>query len=95
MRARLERRVPQVGTDLGWESVTTLDLPVLGIDGTIVSWSGELELPESLAPETPGGPSDVRVTLEEWERLPADPVSVSGALTLEARVIYADHIELT
>ena len=70
--ARLERRVPSVGTDLGWTTVTTVDLPVAGIDGTVVSWEGELELASELPPARPGDNPDWRVVIEEWEKLPAD-----------------------
>lgn len=94
VRARLERRVPAIGTDLGWQPVTSTDLAVLGADGTEVSWSGTLELPTVLPPVRPGDDADWRVTLEEWERLPADPDPVTGARRSEARVVYADHLPL-
>jgi hypothetical protein len=94
MRARLERRVPEIGTDLGWQAVASTTLPVLGIDGTEVSWSGMLDLPVDLGPARPGGSGDWRVTLEEWERLPADPDLETGARRSEVRVIYADHLLL-
>ena len=54
VRARLERRVPAVGTDLGWQAVAQVDLPILGIDGTVVSWAGQIELPQALPPRRPG-----------------------------------------
>lgn len=94
MRARLERRLPAVGTDLGWTTVATLDLPVLGIDGTTVSWAGALELPTPLAPRRPGENTTWRVVVEEWERLPADPDPATGAAGVEARIVYADHLPL-
>jgi hypothetical protein len=94
MRARVERRVPGVDTDLGWELVSSVDLPVLGLDGTTVSWAGVLELPSALAPARPGDDGALRVTLEEWERLPADPATPRGPVTVQARIVYADHITL-
>ncbi len=94
MRARLERRVPEIGTDLGWQAVASTTLPVLGIDGTVVSWAGELDLPVQLGPTRPGRSGNWRVTLEEWERLPADPDLETGAPRSEVRVIYADHLPL-
>jgi hypothetical protein len=92
MRVRLEQRVPSIPTDLGWRTLATTDLPILGIDGTTVSWSGTLDLPAALDPQRPGSNGDLRVTIEEWERLPADPVD--GAASSEARVVYADHLPL-
>jgi hypothetical protein len=92
MRVRLEQRVPSIPTDLGWRTLTTMDLPVLGIDGTTVSWSGTIDLPAVLEPQRPGTNDTLRVTIEEWERLPADPVN--GAPSSEARMVYADHLPL-
>jgi hypothetical protein len=94
MRARLERRVPGVGTDLGWRTVASLDLPILGIDGTVVSWSGTLDLPSAVPARRPGSNTTWRVVLEEWERLPADPDPATGAPGVEARVVYADQLRL-
>ena len=94
MRARLERRIPAIRTDLGWEAVASTTLPVLGIDGTEVSWSGELDLPVELGPARPGDSGDWRVTLEEWERLPADKDVETGLRRSEVRVVYADHLPL-
>ena len=94
LRARLERRIPEIGTDLGWQAVASTTLPVLGIDGTVVSWAGTLNLPVDLGPSRPGESDDWRVTLEEWERLPADPELDTGAPRSEARVVYADHLPL-
>ncbi len=88
VRARLERKVPAVKTDLGWQTVAKLELPILGIDGTVVSWSGELELPDSLPPRCPGSSKTWRVVVEEWERFPADHDEV------EARMVYAVHLPL-
>lgn len=93
MRARLERRVPSVGTDLGWKTMAQVDLPILGVDGTVVSWVGQLELPEVLPPRRPGANADWRVVVEEWERLPADPAP-GGLPQLESRICYADHLPL-
>jgi len=93
MRARLERFDASVGTDLAWVAEAQLDLPILGAEGTVVSWAGELELPVVLPPRTPGDNPKWRVTLEEWELLPAD---TGGGATggWEPRVVYADHLPL-
>jgi hypothetical protein len=93
MRARLERRDAAVGTDLGWQTVAQADLPILGVDGTIVSWLGQLELPTPIAPRRPGENAEWRVVLEEWERFRADP-SPTGEPRVEERIVYADHLPL-
>jgi hypothetical protein len=93
MRARLEQRDPTVTTDLGWTTVATTDLPILGVDGTIVSWLGQLELPVDLEPRRPGENADWRVVLEEWERFQADPLP-DGGPRFETRIVYADHLPL-
>jgi len=93
VRARLEHRDASVGTDLGWATVAHETLPILGAAGPVVSWSGQLELPTALPPRTPGEESDWRVTVEEWEFLPADPLGVERP-GYEQRMIYADHFPL-
>ncbi|MDP1911377.1 MAG: Hsp33 family molecular chaperone HslO [Hyphomicrobium sp.] len=93
VRARLERRDPAVGTDLGWVTVAHETLPILGAAGSVVTWSGQLELPTALPPRTPGEESNWRVTVEEWEFLPADPLGVEQP-GFEPRMIYADHFPL-
>ena len=93
MRARLERFDAAVGTDLAWVTVSQVDLPILGSQGTVVSWAGEIGLPEAIAPRTPGENEEWRVTLEEWELLPAD-FEAGGTGGWEPRVVYADHLPL-
>ena len=89
MRARLETRVPEVPSDLGWRTVAAVDLPVLGFEGTVVTWSGSLSLPEDLPPRRPGDDETWRVVLEEWETLPAD-----GPEGTSTRLVYADVLPL-
>lgn len=93
MRARIERFDASVGTDLGWVTVSQVELPILGIDGTVVSWAGEMDLPMAVPPRTPGTSSTWRVTLEEWEYLPADTGAGSSG-GWQGRVVYADHLPL-
>jgi hypothetical protein len=93
LRARLERFNTTVGTDLAWQTVATTTLPVLDTAGTVVSWSGEVQLPSPLAPTRPGKDPTWRITVEEWETLPADP-DPSGTPGSQARLVYADHLLL-
>jgi hypothetical protein len=101
MIARLEQRVPSVGTDLGWRTVASTVLPVRGVDATMVSWEGALDLPTAIAPERPGSNPNWRVVVEEWEALPADTVVASAPNAVIAeharfgrRVVYADRLSL-
>lgn len=96
VRARLEQFDPAVGTDLGWATVASLDLTLLGLDGLVASWTGTLELPDPIPPARPGAAVGWRVTVEEWERLPADPARVGGVLLPRtgSRLVYADHLAL-
>jgi hypothetical protein len=97
MRARLERRVPAVNTDLGWQTVATTRLPIQGVDGAVVSWEGEIELPKALAPQRPGTNKNWRVVIEEAEILEADPSGIRGELAIAGRgvrIVYADIVAL-
>jgi hypothetical protein len=93
MRARLERFDATVGTDLAWVTISQVDLPILGAEGTVVSWAWEIPLPHAIAPRTPGENEEWRVTLEEWEYLPAD-FEAGGTGGWEPRVVYAEHLPL-
>jgi len=94
VRARLERRVPALPTDLGWQTVATGDLQLAGLDGTIASWAGSLPLPQPIDPTRPGADPDWRVTVEEWERLPSDRPRTQRLPRVEHRLVYADHLPL-
>lgn len=94
MRVRLEHKIADVKGDLGWETVAKHDLPILGFEGTVVSWSGELELPNIVPPRRPGDSTAWRVTVEEWEQLPADRIKGERGSGLESRMVYADHLPL-
>ncbi len=93
MRARVERFHASVGTDLAWETISQEDLPVLGSDDLVMSWAGELALPESIPPRTPGSSTSYRVTLEEWEFVPAD-TGAGGKGGMQPRIVYAEHLPL-
>jgi hypothetical protein len=70
-----------------------VDLPILGVEGTVVSWAGEIALPIAIPPRTPGTSDEWRVTLEEWEYLPAD-TGAGGTGGWEPRIVYADHLRV-
>ncbi len=93
MIARLEQHDGVVATDLGWSTVLVRVLPVRGREGQTVSWGDVIDLPQAIAPVRPGESSDWRVTIEEWEVLPAD-AETRDETGLESRLIYADHLAL-
>lgn len=96
LRVRLERRVPEVGTDLGWEVLDARTLPVLSKVGPLVTWEGKLGLPSPHGdPARPGraGTGDLRIVVEEEERLQADP-GPRGEIRTSSRIVYSDEVVL-
>jgi hypothetical protein len=91
--ARLQRRDPNVRSDLGWTTVALERLRLLGSssDKSMATWSGELDAGEKLPLQQPGAQQDWRIAVEEWELFDADgPGSlVTGK---EPRLIYADYL---
>jgi hypothetical protein len=101
--ARLQRRDPKIGSDLGWETVAveTLRLRGLSPDGYNATWVAEIDALELIPLAKPGtSKSDWRVSIEEWELIEADDlvVAVAGHDRLlphtEPRLVYADNIAL-
>ncbi|MDQ3984882.1 MAG: hypothetical protein M3280_00040, partial [Actinomycetota bacterium] len=97
--ARLQRVDPSIPTDLGWETISAVELSLRGQGRTTheAAWVGELAAPEDLPLRTPGKNEDWRVTIEEWERLPGDPRDLADPASppvWEQRLIYADEITL-
>jgi hypothetical protein len=95
--ARLQKRSPEIASDLGWETVATTRLVLrgTGINDHHAAWVGELDAGVRIAVTRPGSKTgNWRVIIEEWERLESDPDPVSGAPQWEQRLIYADTIAL-
>jgi hypothetical protein len=100
--ARLQRRDPEIDTDLGWETVTTgkLTLRGRGANDHEAAWVAELDAGMRIPLRRPGVGPDWRVVVEEWEMLPGDPPSpaeFTGAVVSpvwERRLVYADEVAL-
>lgn len=100
MEARLEKRVTSIGTDLGWETVAEMELPIEGYEPETLTaaWVGQFEFPEAAALNRPDGSGDWRVSVIESEILQADylpgEMHIADRPTYQARVVYVDQLEL-
>ena len=99
MVARLQRRDPDIPTDLGWHTVAVVELEVKGIGQNAfeAAWVGSLTSPVNIPLRRPGDGSNWRVGIEEWEALPGDPPDLSRPRerpVWERRLIYADYVQL-
>ena len=95
--ARLQRRVPEIASDLGWETVaaTRLALRGRGVNDNHAAWVGEIDAGVKIALVRPESDTKLwRVAIEEWERLESDPDPVTGKPLWEHRLIYADSFDL-
>jgi hypothetical protein len=101
--AKLERRDPDIPTNLGWRTVAVTELAIRGRSGAgnEVAWVGELDAATPVRFARPGRNEDWRVTVEEWELLAADPPSPAeaqlgptGEPVWERRLVYADRVRL-
>lgn len=78
----------------------TVELVVRGTGRTPAeaAWVGELEAPEDVHLVRPGGNSDWRVLIEEWEQLPGDPdprTTTAAALpSWRRRLVHAEALDL-
>ncbi|MGH3863013.1 hypothetical protein, partial [Actinokineospora sp.] len=96
-RAWIERR-GALASDLDWSQATeAVELARVDTDEVARVWSGDVRLPERLAPVRPGtdpdgGQSDFRLVVAEWESLPFDDPTADGA-PIE-RYVYLDRFGL-
>lgn len=103
---RLERYLPSVGGDLAWEVVQTQRLTPLVLEGTVVTWFGEMMLVQPLPvrrPDTtlvgtspPNAGQQWRVTVTERELIEADPSTDNAVLRYRQhpRLVFADTVVL-
>ena len=96
--ARLQRVDPNIPTDLGWDTVDTVELRLRGAGKTIAeaAWVGELASPVNIKLRKPGENKKWRVAIEEWEILLGDPADLGeeGPRQAERRLVYAEEIAL-
>jgi hypothetical protein len=100
MVARLQRADPDIPTDLGWDTVDTVEMIVRGTGRTPAeaAWVGELGAGEDIPLARPGGNPEWRVLIEEWELLPGDPapgtITIAFLPSVRRRLVYAESLEL-
>ena len=99
MVARLQRRDPDIGSDLGWETVDVVEMEVKGTGKNMfeAAWVAALASPVNIPLRRPGADSNWRVAIEEWEKLPGDPADLGaprGRPVWEQRLVYADYVGL-
>ncbi|MEN8239032.1 MAG: hypothetical protein ABFR53_07520, partial [Actinomycetota bacterium] len=96
--ARLQKLDPNIPTDLGWDTIDTIELKVRGQGRTDAeaAWVGELAAQEDIPLAKPGDQTQWRVTIEEWEQLLGDRADLGerGPREWERRLIYADEVAL-
>ncbi len=97
MRVALERRVPGVPGDLGWERIGGEIELSAAASGFYVTWTGAIQLPSNID-NTAG---DHRLLITEAETflrdypIAGDPmVSISPRDFVRERVVYADTFEI-
>ena len=92
----LQARAADAKSDLDWTDVRSIECELAGVDATSfkASWTGELKLEPAEQLLTPGTSDDLRVLVEEFEKLAADPVPGEQTLSTTERLVYADHIAL-
>jgi hypothetical protein len=94
--ATVQARSISSDSDLEWFDGTAVDCVLAGLDAATftATWSAELPLTAAQQLNTPGTSADLRVQIEEYELLPADPRPGEAALTVTERLVYADHFYL-
>jgi hypothetical protein len=94
--ATLQARNDVSGSDVNWLDLKTQQCELAGVDADTfkATWTAALPLepPEQLL--TPGTFDDLRVQVEEYEILSADPKPGQNEVSATRRLVYADHIYL-
>jgi hypothetical protein len=92
-QATLQMRSAASGSDLDWSDVTVVPADLAGVDATtyLATWTAELPLQAAQQLQTPGTDFAMRVRIEEFEILSADPQLGQATLTPAERLVYADH----
>ncbi|OBF30452.1 hypothetical protein [Mycobacterium sp. ACS4331] len=81
------------GSDIDWVSGVPVPCLLSGVDETsfTATWTAELDLVPPQILGTPPGSDDLRVQVEEFENLSADPAPGETGVSTTRRLVYADH----
>ncbi|MEV6426250.1 hypothetical protein [Nocardia sp. NPDC051463] len=94
--ATLQARNTASGSDIDWVDIVSVPCEPAGVRlGSFeATWSAALPLKPEQQLLTPGTSDDLRVQVEEYEVLPADPVPGEQTPGTTERLVYADHFSL-
>lgn len=94
--ATLQARNTTSGSDIDWIDIVSVPCELAGVRfGSFeATWSAALPLKPEQQLLTPGTSDDLRVQIEEYEVLPADPVPGEQTPRATERLVYADHFSL-
>lgn len=95
--ATLQARNAASGSDIDWVDVKQVRCDVAGvsIDSFEATWTAALPLTPEQQLLTPGTSDDLRVQVEEYELLSADPTTPDTEIpSTTERLVYADHFRL-
>ena len=92
----LQARDATSTSDLEWTDVRSTACEITGADLSTfrATWSAALPLDSAARLQTPGAATDLRVLIEEFELLAADPRPGEQSNGTTERLIYADHLPL-
>ena len=96
VKATLQARAEDAESDLDWTDLRSVECELAGVDATSfkASWTGALKLEPAEQLLTPGTSGDLRVLVEEFEKLAADLKTGERTLSTTERLVYADLIAL-
>jgi hypothetical protein len=94
--ATLQARSPKSESDIDWVDIVAVpcELADARADTFEATWSAALPLKPELQLLTPGTSGDLRMQVEEYELLPADPPPGEQMPSTAERLVYADHFPL-
>ncbi len=96
VQATLQARNQKSGSDIDWVDIVSVPCEVSGgnLDTFKATWSAALPLKPEVQLLTPGTSDDLRVQVEEYELLSADPKPGEQMPSTTERLVYADHFSL-
>jgi hypothetical protein len=94
--ATLQGRADGKDSELDWTDIRQVDCDLAGVDASnyTASWTAALTLEEAEELLSPGTSTDLRLQIEEYEKLAADPTAGDQTLSTTERLVYADQFPL-